>query len=64
MKHVDQVDVAIAGGGPGGLAAAAAIVRALPDCKVKARPYSLSRSSHAQHMLFLFALQVTKSDIC
>ncbi|CAL5227826.1 g10854 [Coccomyxa viridis] len=35
MKQVDQVDVAIAGGGPGGLAAAAAIVRALPDCRVK-----------------------------
>ncbi len=50
MKQVDQVDVAIAGGGPGGLAAAAAIVRALPDCRVKARPYSPPSSSYGtQH---------------
>lgn len=28
-------DVAIAGGGPAGLAAAAAIVRAVPDLRVK-----------------------------
>ena len=44
MKEVASVDVAIAGGGPGGLAAAAAIVRALPDCTVKARSLSLAEN--------------------
>ena len=36
MPAASQIDVAIAGGGPGGLAAAAAIIRALPDCRVQA----------------------------
>lgn len=38
MQKAPEIDVAIAGGGPGGLAAAAAINRALPDCRVQARP--------------------------
>lgn len=37
MLPAPEIDVAIAGGGPGGLAAAAAIIRALPGSRVKAR---------------------------